>query len=320
MANNITLPGTLGAAILRTITRIIGGQEVHSQAMFEVNPGPNVSGVLSAVGDVVEIDVTDAKSLTFAVNGTYTTGALAFECAGPDRLVWYAMDAARTTGNSIEAVSGNMSNLTRAWETSVGGFAYFRVRLTALTSGSINVLLMPSHASYDPSPAIQSHSVTMENRAALADNVTNPTEGRSAADQYQFNGTTWDRQRNNWNTTTGDTGAKTASLNGATQTNYNASGAVIAFNIGAVGGTNPTLNIKLQESADGGTTWFDVPGAALPTITASGLYVLTIHPAATPVANSIVAFPLTRTWRAVYTIGGTAPSFTITNVQVAYVD
>ena len=36
-------------------------------------------------------------------------------------------------------------------------------------------------------------------------------------------------------------------------------------------------------------------------------------------ANAAVSHPLPRTWRVVYTIGGTTPSFTITNVHVAYI-
>ena len=36
----------------------------------------------------------------------------------------------------------------------------------------------------------------------------------------------------NWNTTTGDTGAKTATFNGATQTNYDARGVAILVDLG----------------------------------------------------------------------------------------
>ncbi|TQN47668.1 hypothetical protein FHX52_0775 [Humibacillus xanthopallidus] len=36
-------------------------------------------------------------------------------------------------------------------------------------------------------------------------------------------------------------------------------------------------------------------------------------------ANAAVSHPLPRTWRVVYTIGGTTPSFTPTNVQAVYV-
>jgi hypothetical protein len=135
---------------------------------------------------------------------------------------------------------------------------------------------------------------------------------------FLFNGSSFDRQRANTNVTTGDTGAKTATFNGATQTNHNAAGATIVINMGTVSGTSPTLIAKIQGSADGGTTWFDVPGAVTPTISASGQYLLHVYPGVTPVANAAVSFPLPRTWRLVYTIGGTTPSFTLTNVQVAY--
>jgi hypothetical protein len=33
-----------------------------------------------------------------------------------------------------------------------------------------------------------------------------------------------------------------------------------------------------------------------------------------------VSFPLPRTWRMVYTLGGTNPSFTLTNVTASYIN
>lgn len=155
--------------------------------------------------------------------------------------------------------------------------------------------------------------------AAAADGFANPTTSPLACMSSLYNNATWDRQRSNFNVNTGDTGAKTATGNGATQTNYNAKGAVLLFSIGTVSGTTPTCTFKLQGSADGGTTWFDIPGAATASITATGTYVLAIYPGATVAANAAVSYPLPRTWRVVWTIGGTTPSFTITNVQVAYV-
>jgi hypothetical protein len=134
-----------------------------------------------------------------------------------------------------------------------------------------------------------------------------------------FNNTTYDRYRGNFNVNTGDTGAKTATGNGATQTNYNASGANILFNIGTVSGTTPTLVFKLQGSSDGGTTFYDIPGASTASITATGTALLSVYPGVTVAANAAVSFPLPRTWRVVWTIGGTTPSFTITNIQVGYI-
>lgn len=125
---------------------------------------------------------------------------------------------------------------------------------------------------------------------------------------------------------TGDTGAKTATGNGATLTNAASRGAHIVINVGAVTGTTPTLTVKVQGSADSGTTWVDLPGATTAAITASGAYGVFVSPGSAPVAGvatagtaAVANITLPRTWRIVWTITGTTPSFTLTNVQVAYI-
>lgn len=170
--------------------------------------------------------------------------------------------------------------------------------------------------------------------AASADATSNPTVTQIGTEQMRFNGTSWDRVRNAWNTTTGDTGAKTTTFNGATQTNFNSLGAYIYVNVGTVSGTSPTMAVQLQGSFDGGTTWVNIGPAATNLTTSSTNDLFIVYPAnasqaagTTPVnlttgATNTVAInaPLPRTWRLTYTIGGTTPSFTITNVQVAYIN
>lgn len=166
--------------------------------------------------------------------------------------------------------------------------------------------------------------------AAAADATANPTTTGVRDFAHWFNGTSWDRVYNNANLTTGDTGAKTATFNGATQTNFGAKGANIMVLISAVSGTTPTLNAQLQISPDGGTTWLNV-GAATGNLTAAGTILIQVYPTnfsvagATPAAltsGATVSLQLNttlpRTWRLVYTIGGTTPSFTFTNTYVAY--
>ena len=116
-----------------------------------------------------------------------------------------------------------------------------------------------------------------------------------------------------------DTGAKGATFNGATQTAAGIKGAMISLVIGAPTGTSPTLTAQVQVSPDGGTTWVNLPGAVTATINAAGTYSLFIYPGLTAVANSIINAFLTKTWRLVYTIGGSTPSFPINAVSVAYV-
>lgn len=127
-------------------------------------------------------------------------------------------------------------------------------------------------------------------------------------------------------TTTGDTGAKIATGNGATQTNASSKGALVVINLGAVTGTLPTAVFKLQGSADGGTTWLDIPGATTASLIATGVFGIEIYPALTPVTGTtttgtiaVANTVLPRTWRVVWTLGGTLPSFTITNIQVNYI-
>jgi len=162
--------------------------------------------------------------------------------------------------------------------------------------------------------------------AALADALANPTLGQQAVLNSVFNGTTWDRQRGmGGNATTGDTGAKTATGNGATQTNVGNKGVQILIVLGTVSGTTPTCVFKVQGSVDGGTTFYDIPGAATASLTATGNFGIAIYPGIAVTAGTTTSgstatanMPLPRTWRLVWTIGGTTPSFTITNVQYNY--
>lgn len=171
--------------------------------------------------------------------------------------------------------------------------------------------------------------------STLATNVPGTGEGNIVhvlTRPAWFNGTTWDRVHGNWNTTTGDSGAKAATFNGATQTNFDSPGAMITVVLGTVTGTSPTLACQLQWSPDGGTTWMNL-GPAMANLTASsqtGVFV--VYPTnssqaagATPAnlttgATQTVALnaSLPRTWRVLYTIGGTTPSFTISAVNVSY--
>ena len=147
--------------------------------------------------------------------------------------------------------------------------------------------------------------------APANDGYSNPTITHEGADCMLYNNSTWDRQRNNFVTTADSSAARTATVAGATVTNYNARGAVITINVTAASGTTPTLVAKLQYSPDGGTTWIDYTAKPVTaTISGTGQTTLVVYPGATEVANSAVSLPLPRTLRMHYTIGGTTPSFT----------
>lgn len=167
--------------------------------------------------------------------------------------------------------------------------------------------------------------------AALADAMANPTAPSVGSGAMLFNGTTWDRMRNNIETVTGDSGVKTLTFNGAAQTNYNHRGAFITVRLGTVTGVSPTLNAQLQFSPDGGTTWFAIGAASSNVTTSNNSIAFIVYPSNTSVAGAtpgalalgtttqvLLNVPLPRTWRIAFTIGGTTPSFTITAVNVNY--
>jgi hypothetical protein len=82
--------------------------------------------------------------------------------------------------------------------------------------------------------------------------------------------------------------------------------------VGAVSGTSPTLDVKMQASPDGSGGWVDIAGATFTQVTAANQvqiirFQLPVAPSTTSAAYRYV--------RAVATVGGTSPSFAL-NVAV----
>lgn len=97
-------------------------------------------------------------------------------------------------------------------------------------------------------------------------------------------------------------GAKTSTATGAAVDIRDYHGRVkVIQDVGAVSGTDPTLDGKIQDSADGSTDWQDVAGATFTQVTAS-----TNHQ-----AIGVDTRKARRYIRYVGTIGGTTPSFTM---------
>ena len=238
--------------------------------------------------------------------------------------------------------SGNMT-ATGVYQAEISGFSAARVITTAYTSGTVTgtaaLVQAPGLVAITGAPnvLVSAGTVTANvtgypTAAASADAYANPTITQLGADEMRYNGATWDRVRNNVNTSTGDTGAKTATFTGATQTNFNGQGALITCIVPTVTGTTPTLTLQLQWSPDNGTTFYNY-GPATTALTAAGSVTIGCYPNQWENATSatLAAFttgvttavflnaPLPRTWRVNYTIGGTTPSFTITGTYVNYI-
>lgn len=112
----------------------------------------------------------------------------------------------------------------------------------------------------------------------------------------------------------------TATANGADITTPGpAKGVLLTLDITAVSGTSPTLDVKLQTKDPVSGKYVDMANtAAFAQKSATGTDTLIVYPGVTATANRSVSMALPKTWRLVYTVGGTTPSFTF-SVGASYI-
>lgn len=265
----------------------------------------NVAGVITINTILLTIDLQKYRGVSIQCTSMGTAGVVTPEWSN-NNATWVAATIFTAAGASAATFNGaglwNVQKQAR----------YLRLRLSTATTAGTTTIYTEAYqttpqAWLATAPVSQSGTWTVQpgNTANTTAWLANPLTPAV--------------------TTTGDTGAKTATGNGATITNATSKGAHIVVNMGAVTGTTPTCTIKVQGSADGGTTWYDIPSANTASLTATGVYGIMIYPGLAAVAGTTtsgttaqVNSALPRTWRIVWTIGGTTPSFTITNVQVSY--
>lgn len=286
----------------------------------------SVAGVIAINTVLLTLDCSVYRSVSVQCTSMGTAGVVTPEWSN-DNTNWQTATLLTQAGAS--ATTFNAAGL---WVLPVVA-RYLRLRLsTATTAGtttlSVHQLDDRTQMWLATQPVSGTVSVTgYPTAAASADALANPTVTQIGAAGLWFNGTSWDRARGMslGSVTTGDTGAKTATGNGATITNVGNKGVDIVIVLGAVSGTTPTCVFKVQNSVDGGTNWVDVPGAATASLTASGTYGISIYPGIAVTAGSTTSGTkatasqiLSRTWRMVWTIGGTTPSFTITSISYTY--
>lgn len=89
-------------------------------------------------------------------------------------------------------------------------------------------------------------------------------------------------------------------------------GGVFFLDVSARSGTTPTLDVKFQYKDPISSNYVDIPGASFTQKNATGTDTLTIYPGVVATANRSVSLVLPDEVRAVWTIGGTTPSFTFT--------
>lgn len=122
---------------------------------------PAVTGTITANGQTISADVSQASNLVAYVTGTFSTVNVAFE-ASIDGTSWFQIQGVRSNANTIESATGNLSAApTYAWEFSVNAYSNFRIRATAFTSGTQNWRFLLGTYATEPVPAVPTHPVTV---------------------------------------------------------------------------------------------------------------------------------------------------------------
>jgi hypothetical protein len=114
-----------------------------------------VTGSITANGQTVQMDTSRTSNITIFCKGTFSTVNVVFE-GSLDGITWFGVQAIRTNANTIETSTGNLSATPAyAWELSVNGLSFFRVRATAFTSGTQNWRFQSAPYATEPIPGAQ---------------------------------------------------------------------------------------------------------------------------------------------------------------------
>jgi hypothetical protein len=111
---------------------------------------------------------------------------------------------------------------------------------------------------------------------------------------HNYNGAFYDRARNNHETTVLASAARTAAINSADQTNFNARTLYLTWDITAAGTGTLTLTIKYKDSLSGKYVTLLASAAQ----TGVGTVTLKVGPDLTAAANTVAKEALPRVWRA----------------------
>lgn len=307
-ATAVPVSGPLTDTQMRATAVLVSGPQTDAQARASAQPMSlpdlttstyNVAGVITINTVLLTVDCLAVRGLAIQCIAMGTTGVVTPQWSN-DNTNWVAAQIMTPLG-----VAAATFNAVGLWTTPI--FArYFRLILTTATTAGTTTLDVKGSSLPLGQPVVQpvSGTVAVSGTVTTSGTVTANVAGAGITggviSPLTVAGVSIEASS-----------AKTASGNSAAAlTNGSGNGAYLFINVSAVTGTSPTLTVKVQAQDPVSAGWTDLPGAVTASIIATGLYLLALHPAMPDVANSKVSVPLPRTYRLVWTIGGTTPSFT----------
>ena len=146
-----------------------------------------VQGVIDAVADTVACAVSRSSNVMVsmvaaALAGHNATFEGSLDSTDGVNGNWFAIQAVRTNANTIETATGVLAATPAyAWELSVNGLNWFRVRATAHTGGTATYYIQRGTYATEPIPAVQVTAAQPVTLAALPVIVGQGAESAAAA-------------------------------------------------------------------------------------------------------------------------------------------
>jgi len=135
------------------------------------------TGSITTVVDNVTVALAGRQSVMLQIAGTYSLFNGTFELSIDNGANYHVVQGCLLNANTIVTATGSLSSTLRAYEFSVNGATHFRLRRTALSSGTVNVTVSASYFGTEPVPAIPTHAVTL---ASTTITSVVPTTGATA--------------------------------------------------------------------------------------------------------------------------------------------
>lgn len=198
----------------------------------------------STVGSVSQVTTSgmDTVIVTLVTGGTHSGGSVAFEVY--DGAAWIPVKSASVSDYTTTSTTTLTANMNLGYQIPVAGFPAYRSRLiTAPTSGTLTITTVVSSA---PDTSIVTAGLDPGSPLPAGTNTLGNARAAAALVNTDYNAIT----QATWSVSGTKTGATTIT---------DAAGAACSFDVNVTSFTSTgTTDLFLQESPDGGTTWYDL--------------------------------------------------------------
>lgn len=146
----VTVQGIAGGtAQPANITQVLGSAVAATNPIYTAGAdGTDATGTFTNGTQTTSVTASNTDGFptaTVSVNGTFTTATAVFEQSDDGGTTFYPASCARTDGTAIEQGYTTLTTTNRLWVCPTNGSDAFRVRSTAVATGTVNVRISASN-------------------------------------------------------------------------------------------------------------------------------------------------------------------------------